>query len=79
MVSGGVAKECARFVLPMASPTRLFMNGTLRSWLTYIALREKSGTQLEHMKIAKDVKKIFCGQFPMIAEAMGGVDCDWEV
>jgi thymidylate synthase (FAD) len=79
MVSGGVAKECARFVLPLASPTRLYMNGTLRSWLTYIALREKSGTQLEHMKIAKDVKKIFCGQFPMIAEALGGVDCDWEI
>lgn len=79
MVTAGVAKECARFVLPLASPTRLYMNGSLRSWLTYISLREKSGTQAEHMKIAKDIKTIFCGQFPLITEAMGGPDCDWEV
>jgi thymidylate synthase (FAD) len=79
MVSKGVAKECARSVLPLATPTRMYMNGTLRSWLTYIALREKHGTQMEHMLIAKDVKKIFCGQFPTISEAMGGFTTDWEV
>jgi len=78
MVSKGVAKECARSVLPLATPTRMYMNGTLRSWLTYIALREKHGTQMEHMLIAKDAKKIFCGQFPTIAEAMGGLTTDWE-
>lgn len=79
MVSKGVAKECARSVLPLATPTRMYMNGTLRSWLTYLALREKHGTQMEHMLIAKDIKKIFCGQFPTIAEAMGGFSTDWEV
>ena len=77
MTSNGVAKECARAVLPLATPTRLYMNGTLRSWLTYIALREKNGTQIEHMIIAKDIKTIFCGQFPLIAEAMG--DGEWTI
>jgi thymidylate synthase (FAD) len=78
MTSNGVAKECARAVLPLATPTRLYMKGSLRSWITYIALREKNGTQLEHMKIAKDIKTIFCGQFPIIAEALGGND-PWEI
>jgi len=78
MTSDGVAKECARSILPLATPTRLYMNGTIRSWLTYIALREKHGTQMEHMAIAKDIKTIFCGQFPTIAEAMGGED-PWEI
>lgn len=79
MVSKGVAKECARSVLPLASPTRLYANGSIRSWITYIALREKSGTQMEHMTMAKDIKKIFCGQFPSIAEALGGVEEDWDI
>lgn len=78
MTSNGIAKECARSVLPLATPTRLYMNGTLRSWLTYITLREKHGTQMEHMIIAKDIKTIFCGQFPTIADAMGG-DEPWEI
>lgn len=72
MISSGVAKECAREVLPLSSPTRLYVNGSIRSWITYIALREKHGTQLEHMKIAKDIKEIFCAEFPNIAEALGG-------
>lgn len=72
MISNGVAKECAREVLPMSSPTRLYVNGSIRSWITYIALREKHGTQMEHMKIAKGVKEIFCEEFPSIAEALGG-------
>jgi thymidylate synthase (FAD) len=74
-----VAKECARNILPLATPTRMYMNGTLRSWLTYIALREKHGTQMEHMSIAKDIKQIFCGQFPIIGEAMGGLVQGWEI
>lgn len=79
MVSNGVAKECARSILPLSTKTRLYMNGTLRSWLTYIALREKHGTQMEHMLIAKQAKKIFSEQFPIITEAMGGVTTDWEL
>jgi thymidylate synthase (FAD) len=79
MISEGVAKECARGILPLASPTRLYMNGSVRSWITYLALREQHGTQLEHMKIAKDIKGIFCGQFPSIAEALGGPEVEWEI
>lgn len=79
MISNGVAKECARNILPLATPTRLYMNGTIRSWITYLALREKNGTQMEHMQVAKDIKKIFCGQLPMIAEALGGAEVDWEI
>jgi thymidylate synthase (FAD) len=77
MIKDGIAKECARFVLPLATPTRLYMNGTLRSWITYIALREKNGTQKEHMTIAKECKRIFCEQFPIISEALGGLDKEW--
>jgi thymidylate synthase (FAD) len=69
MVSNGVAKECARNVLPLSSRTRLYMNGTLRSWIHYISLREAHGTQLEHQVIAKEIKTIFTEQFPIIAEA----------
>jgi thymidylate synthase (FAD) len=79
MLSEGVAKECARSVLPLASPTRLYANGTIRSWLTYIALREKHGTQREHMVIAKDIKTILCGQLPTIADALGGNNVEWEI
>ena len=73
----GVAKECARFVLPLATPTKIYMTGSVRSWITYIALREKSGTQREHMIIAKECKKIFVDQFPICGEALGGVNEDW--
>ena len=67
----GVAKECARFVLPLAVPTRLFMTGNLRSWMHYIDLRSAHGTQKEHMDIAEACKQIFMEQFPVIAEANG--------
>lgn len=77
MLDEGIAKECCRFVLPLATPTRLYMAGSCRSWITYIALREKSGTQKEHMDIAKECKKIFVEQFPTCAEALGGLDVDW--
>lgn len=79
MISNGVAKECARAILPLATPTRLYMNGSIRSWITYLALREKHGTQMEHMHIAKDIKKIFCSHLPTIAEALGGADVEWEI
>ena len=77
MLSDGIAKECARFVLPLATPTRLYMSGSCRSWVHYIALREKSGTQKEHMDIAKECKKIFAEQFPICTEALGGVENQW--
>jgi thymidylate synthase (FAD) len=70
MLDMGIAKESARFVLPLATPTRLYMSGSCRSWIHYIALREKSGTQKEHMDIAKECKKIFVEQFPTCAEAL---------
>lgn len=67
----GVAKEQARFLLPMATSTKLYMNGTLRSWIHYIDLRSANGTQKEHQEIALAIKDIFCEQFPVIAEALG--------
>jgi thymidylate synthase (FAD) len=79
MIKDGVAKECARFILPLATPTRLYMTGNPRSWMTYISLREKSGTQKEHMIIAKECKKIFCEQFPTVSEALGGYDKEWII
>jgi thymidylate synthase (FAD) len=79
MIKDGIAKECARFVLPLATPTRLYMNGTIRSWITYISLREKNGTQKEHIIIAKECKKIFCDQFPIICEALGGYETEWSI
>ena len=77
MLTDGIAKECCRFVLPLATPTRLYMAGSCRSWITYIALREKNGTQKEHMDIAKECKKIFAEQFPICTEALGGVENQW--
>ena len=66
----GVAKECARFVLPLAVPTKIYMTGSCRSWIHYISLRSANGTQLEHMRIAEACKEIFCEQFPTVAEAL---------
>ena len=77
MIEDNIAKECARFVLPLATSTRMYMGGTARSWLTYIALREKNGTQKEHMDIAKECKKIFCEQFPIVGETLGGLENEW--
>ena len=74
MLSAGVAKECARFVLPLATPTKIYMTGSIRSWLHYIDLRSSTGTQKEHMDIANNCKEIFVEQFPSIAEAM-----EWNV
>lgn len=71
LISVGVAKECARFVLPLATPTRIYMSGSLRSWMHYIELRSSNGTQKEHMMIASECKNIFSEQFPIISEALG--------
>ena len=70
MLDAGIAKECARFVLPLACPTRIYMTGSVRSWIHYIDLRSANGTQKEHMDIALGAKEIFCEQFPAVAEAM---------
>ena len=69
MVSSGVAKECARSVLPLSTQTRLFMNGTIRSWIHYLQLRCHESTQAEHREIAESIKRIFCKEFPVIGEA----------
>lgn len=74
MLSEGVAKESARFILPLSTPTRLFMNGTLRSWIHYLQLRCEEGTQFEHRLIADAIKRIFCRQFPIIGEAVFTTD-----
>jgi thymidylate synthase (FAD) len=70
MLERGVAKECARFVLPLACRTKIYMTGSVRSWIHYIDLRSANGTQKEHMDLALGAKEIFCEQFPAVAEAM---------
>ena len=70
MLDAGVAKECARFVLPLATPTRLYMTGSVRSWVHYIELRSAHGTQKEHMNLVANVRAIFTEQFPTVAEAL---------
>jgi len=71
LLEAGVAKECARFVLPLATPTRLYMTGSVRSWIHYIDLRSAHGTQKEHMEIAEAIRCIFTCQFPAVSEALG--------
>jgi thymidylate synthase (FAD) len=70
LLSQGVAKECARFVLPLATPTRIYMTGSVRSWIHYINLRSANGTQKEHMDIANECRKVFVEQFPTVSEAL---------
>ena len=72
MLVSGVAKECARFVLPLATPTRLYMTGSCRSWIHYINLRSAHGTQKEHMDIANACKGLFIEHYPVVSEAL-----DW--
>ena len=72
MLEYGIAKECSRFVLPLAVPTKIYMTGSVRSWIHYIELRSANGTQKEHMDIALDAKRVFSEQFPICAEAL-----DW--
>ena len=70
LLANGIAKECARFVLPLATPTRLYMTGSVRSWVHYIDLRSAHGTQKEHMLIAEECRNIFKEQFPITSEAL---------
>jgi len=72
MLEAGVAKECARMVLPLATPTRLYMTGSCRSWIHYINLRSAHGTQKEHMDIAEACREVFTEQFPIVSKAL-----DW--
>ena len=73
LIREGVAKECARFVLPLATPTRIYMTGSVRSWIHYIDLRSAHGTQKEHMDIVKEVRDIFKMEFPVCTNAL-----NWE-
>ena len=70
MLEDGVAKECARMVLPLCTPTRIYMTGSCRSWIHYINLRSAHGTQKEHMIIAEGCRKVFNEQFPAVSEAL---------
>jgi len=72
MLDAGVAKECARFVLPLATPTKLYMTGSVRSWIHYINLRSAHGTQKEHMDLVENIREVFKQQFPVVSEAL-----DW--
>ena len=72
MIEEGVAKECARMVLPLCTPTRIYMTGSCRSWIHYINLRSSHGTQKEHMEIAEECRKVFTEQFPVVSKAL-----DW--
>ena len=72
MLHAGIAKECARFVLPLATPTRLYMTGSVRSWIHYINLRSAHGTQKEHMDLVENVRTVFKQQFPLVSQAL-----DW--
>ena len=67
----GIAKECARALLPLNTATRLYMNGTVRSWIHYISLRTGHGTQQEHMQIAEKCREIFKKELPTVAKALG--------
>ena len=71
MLSQGVAKECARMVLPLCTPTKIYMTGSCRSWIHYINLRSAHGTQKEHMEIAEDCREVFIEQYPSVSEALG--------
>ena len=70
LIREGIAKECARFVLPLATPTKIYMTGSVRSWIHYIDLRSAHGTQKEHMEIAEKCRDIFVKEFPICSEAL---------
>ena len=74
MIDEGVAKECARMVLPLCTPTKIYMTGSCRSWIHYIDLRSAHGTQKEHMDIAEACRKVFTEQFPTVSEAL-----EWDL
>ena len=72
MLEAGIAKECSRFILPLATPTRIYMTGSCRSWIHYIKLRSENGTQEEHKIIALNCREIFKENFPIVSKAL-----DW--
>ena len=74
MLEAGIAKECARFILPLATPTRIYMTGSCRSWIHYINLRTGHGTQKEHMDIAQECKNIFIQEYPIVSSALNWLD-----
>jgi thymidylate synthase (FAD) len=74
LLEKGVARECARMILPLTTQTTIYMTGSLRSFIHYIALRIKEDTQKEHRSIALEIQRIFVDQFPVIAEAL-----NWEI
>jgi thymidylate synthase (FAD) len=74
MLEAGIAKECARFVLPLATPTRIYMTGSCRSWIHYINLRTGHGTQKEHMDIAQECKNIFSQEYPVVSSALNWIN-----
>ena len=76
LLKQGVAKECARMVLPQATLTRLYMSGSVRSWIHYIELRSGHGTQQEHKEVAEHIRDIFIAEFPIISQALGWTDGD---
>ena len=71
MLNVGVAKECARKVLPLNTETKIYMTGNVRQWIHYIQLRSGNGTQKEHMQIALDAKEVFIKELPIVAKALG--------
>lgn len=70
LIGRGIAKECARMVLPLNTSTTILMSGTVRSWVHYLEIRTEKGTQKEHRDIALAIKKIFIKQFPNISSAL---------
>ena len=84
LLEQGVAKESARFVLPLATPTRIYMKGSVRSWIHYLTLRTTSGTQKEHRDVAEAIRCLFICEYPDVAEALEWVrsdncpECDYQ-
>ena len=78
LIKSGVAKECARAVLPLGTQTTMYMNGTVRSWIHYIQLRTEENTQKEHRNIANAIKNIFIKQFPNVSEALEWKHHQWS-
>ena len=70
LLNNGVAKECARMILPMCSPTKMYMNGTIRSWIHYLSVRCDPSTQKEHREIALEIKEIIKKELPIIYESV---------
>ena len=71
MLEAGIAKECARKILPLNTATKIYMTGNVRQWIHYIQLRSGNGTQKEHMQIALDAKEVFIKELPIVAKALG--------